>query len=443
VPFLIGLVRSSYQVPEPERVENRTLKQGRDMARVPTWAKEEEFDCLSFRRSSSMRREIRPLLSLFSLVILVATTVIVGSSALFAQEEKAKPAAKPTAKPTAGPDAAAAYAAKLAEWKGLLKEMRDLQADFSDADEAKADQIRTRWNEVIARVEAMIPELRTAGMNAYAAAPQQDRELERFLVTILEDDMKFDRYEEAAVLSQTLLDNGCERDEVYRDAGMAALAINDYDTAERCLKKAEDEAALTGKAADLYPQLEQYKAYWEEEKQIREEEAAAGDLPRVKISTTAGDMVVELFENQAPETVGNFISLVESKFYDGLTFHRVLENFMAQGGCPNGDGTGGPGYQIFCECNRDDYRKHFRGTLSMAHSGTDTGGSQFFITFLPTPHLNGRHTAFGRVVEGMDVLAKLQRIDPDAEGDKPEPDKILKMEVLRKRDHEYKPNKVQ
>jgi len=153
--------------------------------------------------------------------------------------------------------------------------------------------------------------------------------------------------------------------------------------------------------------------------------------------------VVELFENEAPETVGNFISLVSSGFYDGLSFHRVLENFMAQGGCPKGDGTGGPGYNIYCECYESNHRNHFRGTLSMAHAGRDTGGSQFFITFLPTPQLNGRHTAFGRVIEGMDVLSKIQRRDPEKPADAAKtPDKIEKAEVIRKRDHQYLPNKV-
>ena len=148
-----------------------------------------------------------------------------------------------------------------------------------------------------------------------------------------------------------------------------------------------------------------------------------------------------MFENEAPEAVGNFVSLVENKFYDGLSFHRVLGNFMAQGGCPLGTGTGDPGYKIYCECYKENHRNHFRGTLSMAHAGKDTGGSQFFLTFVPTTHLNGRHTAFGRVIQGMDVLAKLQRIDPDDPA-KPAPDKIVKAEVIRKRDHKYEPNKV-
>ncbi|HUG68121.1 MAG TPA: peptidylprolyl isomerase [Pirellulaceae bacterium] len=153
-------------------------------------------------------------------------------------------------------------------------------------------------------------------------------------------------------------------------------------------------------------------------------------------------MIIELYENEAPQAVGNFVSLVESGYYDGLTFHRVLPGFMAQGGCPDGTGSGGPGYNIACECYRDDHRKHFRGTLSMAHRGRDTGGSQFFLTFKRTSHLDGRHTVFGRVVEGLGVLAQLQRRDPSQRGALPAPDKIVKAEVVRKRDHEYRPTKV-
>ena len=110
---------------------------------------------------------------------------------------------------------------------------------------------------------------------------------------------------------------------------------------------------------------------------------------------------------------------------------------MAQGGDPTGTGGGGPGYCIKCECNRNDARDHFRGSLSMAHAGQDTGGSQFFLTFVPTDILNGRHTAFGRVIEGMEVLAKIQRIDPQANRPFPEADRILKAEVLRDRGHSY------
>ncbi|MBB75526.1 MAG: peptidylprolyl isomerase [Planctomycetaceae bacterium] len=166
-------------------------------------------------------------------------------------------------------------------------------------------------------------------------------------------------------------------------------------------------------------------------------------MPRVELKTSRGTIVLELFENEAPGTVGNFISLIkEKKFYDNLTFHRVLGGFMAQGGCPKGDGTGDPGYSIKCECYQENARKHFRGSLSMANAGKDTGGSQFFITFQPRPSLNGKHAVFGRVIEGMEVLARIQRRDPSAQPPLPEPDRILSATIIRDRGHKYEPNKV-
>jgi len=162
------------------------------------------------------------------------------------------------------------------------------------------------------------------------------------------------------------------------------------------------------------------------------------------MKTSEGDIKLELFENEAPIAVGNFVSLVEDGYYDGITFHRVLPGFMAQGGCPDGTGTGGPGYNIPGEAHEPDARMHFRGSLSMAlgPGGPDTGGSQFFLTFLPTPHLDGKHTVFGRVIEGMDVLPKLTRRDPQ-DPNAPKPSRIIDAKVLRKRDHEYEPKTVE
>ena len=116
-----------------------------------------------------------------------------------------------------------------------------------------------------------------------------------------------------------------------------------------------------------------------------------------------GDIVIELFDKEAPKTVANFVKLIKEGFYDGLTFHRVIPGFVAQGGCPNGNGTGGPGYTIEDELVGNPH-KHVRGALSMAHRGPNTGGSQFFIVYEPQPHLDGVHTVFGQVVEGMDIV---------------------------------------
>ncbi|NMC21270.1 MAG: peptidylprolyl isomerase [Thermogutta sp.] len=164
-------------------------------------------------------------------------------------------------------------------------------------------------------------------------------------------------------------------------------------------------------------------------------------MPRVLLKTSKGDVVLELFENEAPNTVANFVQLVEQGFYNGLSFHRVIPGFVAQGGCPKGDGTGDPGYRFADECSGSNARRHYRGSLSMANSGPDTNGSQFFITYMPTPHLNGKHTVFGRVVSGMDVVEKLQVRDPQ-DPSAPPADKIISAQVLRKRSHEYAVKKL-
>jgi len=118
-----------------------------------------------------------------------------------------------------------------------------------------------------------------------------------------------------------------------------------------------------------------------------------------------GEVLIDLFEQDAPNTVANFEKLANDGFYNGLSFHRVIPGFVAQGGCPNGTGTGGPGYQINCEINPN---KHERGSLAMAHAGRNTGGSQFYIGYAPQPHLNGGHTVFGKVSKGMEFVDALK-----------------------------------
>lgn len=131
-----------------------------------------------------------------------------------------------------------------------------------------------------------------------------------------------------------------------------------------------------------------------------------------KINTDKGTMVVEFYEKDAPNTVNNFVKLAKDGFYNNLNFHRVIPNFVVQGGCPNGTGAGGPGYKIDCELNGDN-QYHDKGVLSMAHAGRNTGGSQFFICHgrQNTQHLDRNHTCFGKVVEGLDVIDKIQQGD--------------------------------
>jgi len=133
-------------------------------------------------------------------------------------------------------------------------------------------------------------------------------------------------------------------------------------------------------------------------------------LKKAIMETDNGKIVIELFDKEAPKTVANFEKLIGEQFYDGISFHRVIKGFVAQGGCPNGTGTGGPGYTIPCETKGNPH-KHERGSLSMAHRGPNTGGSQFFIVYEPQPHLDGVHTVFGKVIEGLDVVDKIKQGD--------------------------------
>jgi peptidyl-prolyl cis-trans isomerase B (cyclophilin B) len=162
--------------------------------------------------------------------------------------------------------------------------------------------------------------------------------------------------------------------------------------------------------------------------------------PQVTLKTNHGDIQVELFEDDAPNTVANFISLAESGFYNGTKFHRVIPDFMIQGGDPdsksgNGPwGRGGPGYRIADEFSS---KKHDKGVLSMANSGPNTNGSQFFITHTQTPHLNGRHTVFGKVIKGDDVVDKIARTKRGGNDQPVEAVVIQEAKVDRKRGHAY------
>lgn len=135
-------------------------------------------------------------------------------------------------------------------------------------------------------------------------------------------------------------------------------------------------------------------------------------MKKAQIKTNKGNMVVDFYEKDAPGTVENFIKLSEEGFYNGLTWHRVIPNFVIQGGCPNGTGAGGPGYTIKCELDGEN-QYHDKGVLSMAHAGRDTGGSQFFVCHNRenTQHLDRNHTAFGKVVDGLEVIDLIEEGD--------------------------------
>ena len=151
---------------------------------------------------------------------------------------------------------------------------------------------------------------------------------------------------------------------------------------------------------------------------------------KVKLETNYGNITIELYSKEMPVTAGNFEKLVGEGFYDGIIFHRVIDGFMIQGGDPTGTGSGGPGYKIKDEFTKTDLDKNNRGTISMANAGQNTGGSQFFINLVNNNFLDGKHPVFGKVIEGMDVVDKIARVETDS-SDKPlEEVVILKARIL-------------
>ncbi|HEY3965230.1 MAG TPA: peptidylprolyl isomerase [Planctomycetaceae bacterium] len=252
------------------------------------------------------------------------------------------------------------------------------------------------------------------------------------------------RFAEVASVADLMADAQDADSRVLMLDSLAHFNCHEFDKAkELATRAARDPAAAKG-AEKVIADCDTLAELWTKESAIRAQEAKVDDLPRVLLKTNRGDIVLELFENEAPNTVANFISLVDAKKYDGVKFHRVIPGFMAQGGDPNtldddprNDGLGGPGYTIPCECYSDKARMHFQGSLSMAHAGKDTGGSQFFLTFVPTADLNwnpekkeSNHTVFGRIVKGLDVALALKIGD-----------EMQSAKVLRKRDHAYVPKK--
>lgn len=376
------------------------------------------------------------------LTTFVLSLIVVPSFAI-AQDEK-KAADKPAAEKKPAAEAAADdFASVFTAFRKLEDELNDIAKKYSNAPADEREAQMKHYQEHVVEIRGMLPKLRKAAIADYKAKPNENKDATQTLVGLLANHVRNDEYKQGLEIAEMLIKNKCEVKDVHNFAGIAFYSTEQFEKAKTHLAAAQEAKAIDRNGSQILASIDKIIADWKTESAIRAKEAKADDLPRVKLSTSKGDVMVELLENEAPQAVANFVSLVEKKYYDGLTFHRVLPGFMAQGGCPDGTGSGGPGYNIYCECEKEGFRKHYRGTLSMAHAGKDTGGSQFFLTFRPTTHLDGRHTVFGRVIDGMDVLAKLQRRDPQRRG-QPAPDTIVKAVVVRKRPGtDYTPTKVE
>ena len=343
------------------------------------------------------------------LVTLWAATVTVAADEK-APAAPAAPAAAAAKDATAPAAATARFNKQYGDWKVLLSQLRKLRDDYAAAQPLKKPEIEKQFKDLIAKGDATLPALLEAAKGASRSRPPMARSPSSF--RRWRSTRRSRRTTRRVSLADLLIKKGSNDPGLCSAAGVAAFCVGELDKAEKYLEKGKDAAGLGKEFSDLAPRspgpVGLLSEAWPEEVKIRQAEAKADDLPRVVLKTNRGDIELELFENEAPNTVANFIALVEKHFYDGVSFHRVLPYFMAQGGDPKGDGTGGPGYTIPDECHKPDHRLHFRGTLSMAKTGARTAAARSSsCASFPRQPLDGKHTVFGRVVKGIDVLAKL------------------------------------
>jgi len=357
----------------------------------------------------------------------------------------------------------------LEEWKPVLQQMVDLQAEFRDVEttDERRQECRREFNKLREEAQSLNRQLMDQAVVCLLKYPRENTDLDSFVINVLREYRRLDLYEEAFDVCKKLLSSSeFASDEIIDAVAYSALYSNDFDAAAKYGPKLMQLQWRRKSEFDYsqspFKNLEYWQTEWRRELELRQRDELNGDLPRVILTTTRGEVEIELFEHEAPNTVANFIFLVEKGFYTNLDFHRVIHGQMAQGGGSELirtetelDGTlkkrhnrdDGPGYSIPDEIYPNS-RKHFRGTVSMANAGPNTAGSQFFICYRPNREYDGKYTVFGRVIRGMDVVSfflERQPYDPNEElEDESElekrvfevpgcemPDKILSAKVSR------------
>lgn len=339
------------------------------------------------------------------------------------------------------------FVARRKVWADTLVEMRALEIRYSNGDD-RSNQSLERFFELRDRARSELRELFAAGVKLFQGLPN-DGESGSFLVTALDYYREQSVYEDTYPAVRALLDLEVPMPFLTLVGARSAFLEGRFDEVMPLYQAFVDEHGFD-KLEDIDQQLASmlsvYPEWWEQELAARESQA--DDLPRVRLDTTRGPIVIELFEDTAPNTVANFIKLVEDGFYDESEFYQVISDLLAIGGDPVGDGSGTMGKFLPDEHDRPDARRIFRGSIFMAKmpDGTQQGqfvpnsaSCQFVIALMPMAPRELSQTVFGRVIEGMDVIGSFRRVDPSKkkEGVVLPPDRILGGKVLRKRDHDY------
>jgi peptidylprolyl isomerase len=342
------------------------------------------------------------------------------------------------------------FEAKRKIWEQTLLEMKKIQIKVNNGSD-KSSKAMDEFYALRDRARGELNELFDAAVRFFSQRRDEFNSAS-LLATVIDYRRESSYYEDSYEAAKLLIEVGVTMPFLEQMAGRAAFIAGEFDDVlpiyQRYVdsngpEKLENVDKMLVGILDFYPQL------WEEELKARAADEAAGDLPRVMLETTAGPVVLELFEDQAPNTVANFIQLIESGFYDDTEFYQVIDDLLALGGDPAGDGSGTSGRYIPDEHQRPGSRRTFRGSVMMAKRATapdsgdfvpDSASSQFVIALMPIVPKELNQTVFGRVIEGMDVVCSFRRVDPSKKKDQQvilPPDRIISAKVLRKRDHDY------
>lgn len=335
------------------------------------------------------------------------------------------------------------YREKFQAWKDSLKEVWSVLFEYKVDQVSSNTEFAERWSKASKNDYQKMYEFRAAAIDLYDSDPKKYAAVGDLLYGMLVLSTEQDQFEATMPIAEVLIKNGYQADQLVSATQKAAIATASFG-------KIDELLSAYGVGGPSQEMVAAAKAQWQRELEFRREDAEKDDLPRVEILTTKGTMIVELFEDQAPEAVASFIYLVENGFYNRRVFFRVIKNAIAQVGCKRDDGSTSIGYSLPPEMDRPDRRHHFRGSLSVALSvdpesqieDRKSGGSQIFFIFAPQPALDNKYTVFGRIIEGIECLGNFTVVDLSS-GEKiaPDisPDAILRATVIRKRDHDYIP----
>ncbi len=348
------------------------------------------------------------------------------------------------------------YQAAFEGFRKAAVDLNQVQMDFhlaSQFTESFKNQINHNWQQ--AMHDGFIAKsnwLKTAG-ETFSSDPDKYITIGESMSEMMLSDVELDRMDGWLEAAKSIVNSKkFERENILRAATLIAYANSDFNFTEVCLARSEAFHSAKESKPWFTGEIGNVRAKWDRELEFRKLEAEKNDNPRVEFVTTKGRLVMELFEDTAPETVKSFIYLVERGFYDRKSFFRVEKHLCAQTGCEKGDGTGDAGYTIPGEAKLPNRRDHFRGSIAMALGSdeagqvlSETGSSQLYFAFLPMSHLDGNYTVFGRVVDGMETMncfRVLNLADAAQRKEGKRPDSIISCKVLRKRDTVYKPKIV-